>query len=130
MKKLSLIFASFLLSITVFAQTGDMSRIGLLTYGGLPLIDSTLKNPKVLINSTYIAAYDEELRNPLWVAYRLGNPTGTLTVQKWERPDRFAVDERTNSKVNHDAFTGTPYQRGHMAPNATMLGQYGQISQL
>lgn len=84
----------------------------------------------VLFNSGYICAYDEGLRNPLYVAFRLGNAKGTLTTQGWERPDRFVADLRTQSRVDHEAYTGSNYDRGHMAPNATMLSQYGQLGQL
>ncbi len=53
-----------------------------------------------------------------------------ISVPKWERPFRFEIDIRTDAKVNHDDYTGTGYDRGHMAPNAALLAQYGQIAQL
>lgn len=129
-RKLLSISLSLLASISVFGQTGNLSRINMLTYGGLPLIDSTVSKPKILINDTYISAYDEDLRNPVWVAYRLGNAKGTLNIQKWERPELFVADERTTSKVDHDVYKGSGYDRGHMAPNATILAQYGQLGQM
>ncbi|MGY3212485.1 DNA/RNA non-specific endonuclease [Mucilaginibacter sp. HD30] len=130
--KLKLFAFSLLLMVAghVHAQMGDLSRINLLTYGGLPVMDSSLAIPRILINTAYISAYEENLRNPVWVAFRLGNAKGTLSVQNWERPDRFVADERTSSRVDHDAYNSTGYDRGHMAPNATMLSQYGQIGQL
>lgn len=131
MKKTFFLLALNLFTVLVaFCQTGDLSRINLLSTGGLPVVDSSFARPKILINETYISAYDENLRNPLWVAFRLGNAKGTLNVQKWERPDLFVADERTSSRVSHDAYTGSGYDRGHMAPNATMLSQYGQLGQM
>lgn len=124
--------ASIVLGAAGYAQIGDLSKIGLFTYGGLPVQTSNEagKHTKVLINTTYISCYDETLKNPLWVAYRLGNIKGEFKYTNWERPFRFMTDYRTASRVDHDAFKSSGYDRGHMAPNATILSQYGQIAQL
>ena len=85
---------------------------------------------KVLVNVTYAVGYSEDLKNPVWVVYRLGNMKTDFSVPKWERPYDFRVDLRTTSKVTHDDYTSSGYDRGHMAPNAAMLAQYGQMAQL
>ncbi|WP_407430158.1 DNA/RNA non-specific endonuclease [Arcticibacter sp.] len=132
MKKIVLFIASFCLEIVCYAQIGDLSKIGLLTHGGLPVKESLAPDDqvKVLINAAYISCYDEQLKNPLWVAYRLGNMKGEFKYVNWERPFRFLTDYRTESRVDHDAFNRSGYDRGHMAPNATILSQYGQLGQL
>ncbi|MGV3705551.1 MAG: DNA/RNA non-specific endonuclease [Arcticibacter sp.] len=132
MKRITLLITSYCLSLTCFAQIGDLAKIGLFTHGGLPVRTTldTENQTKVLINSTYISCYDEKLKNPLWVAYRLGNIKGEFKYTNWERPFRFLADYRTDSKVDHDAFKGSGFDRGHMAPNATILSQYGQAAQL
>lgn len=81
----------------------------------------------VLGNSAYSVGYSDAHRNPLWVCYyvfALENPPS------YERPSRFSVDERTKSEVRHDDYTNSGYDRGHMAPNATIAGRYGQAAQL
>src|SRR5699024_5993312 len=40
------------------------------------------------------------------------------------------TDYRTESKVDHDAYTRSGYHRGHLAPSATILSQFGQVGQL
>ena len=69
---------------------------------------------KVLYNTAYIVGYSEELKNPRWVCYRLGNLKNDCTVPKFERPYSFYVDNRTKSKVSHDDYTSSGYDRGHM----------------
>jgi endonuclease G len=126
----------FLLLTTIsslaFSQNQDeIAKIGLFTYGGLPTVDGTGTEIKTLYNTAYISGYSEELRVPLWVVYRLGNmKETTYEFTNWERPRRFAVDYRTTSRVDHDAYNGTGYDRGHMAPNSAILSQYGQMAQL
>ena len=126
------LFALFVLMISsvVQAQNTDFAKISLLTYGGIPKKEKDTSNLKLLINTGYIAGYDDSLMNPIWVAYRLGNMKGPFEYKNWERPDRFIPDYRTRSKVGHDALSGSGYDRGHMAPSATLVSQYGQIGQL
>lgn len=112
------------------AQLADLSKIDLFTYGGLPKRESNRPELKVLSNWSYLVGYDEQRKNPAWVAYRLGNMKGTYDFKNWERPDRFLPDRRVSNPIDHEAYTSSGYQRGHMAPNATMLSQYGQMAQL
>ena len=131
MNRILIFVILFLLCKTSTAQiSGDISRINLFTFGGLPVRHSANGQIKTLINWSYITGYDDRLKNPLWVAYRLGNIKGTTASQNWERPYSFVADRRTQSMVEHEAYTGSGYDRGHMAPNATMLQQYGQLAQI
>lgn len=122
-----LLLSLFLTSFGVFGQ--DLHKIDLLTYGGLPA-DSAHRNIQVLYNTAFITGYSNELKNPLWTAYRFGNQKGIDKSPNWERPFDFKIDRRTTALVKHDDYNGTMYDRGHMAPNSGILGQYGQMAQL
>lgn len=93
------------------------------TIAGIPAGERRLQ---LLENSAFIVGYDEDLRNPAWVAYRLTFSPGGRTA---ERPDRFDVDRRTRSRVEHDDYTGSGYDRGHMAPNYAIGVVYGPEAQ-
>lgn len=45
------------------------------------------------------------------------------------RRSRFAVDTRTQARVGHDMYTGSGYDRGHMAPNYAIGVCYGAEAQ-
>lgn len=106
-------------------------------YAGLPQCDQPLT---VLTNGPYIVGYDEQLKAPRWVAYRLYKIDDT-----WHRttaPSRtgisFKSDRNTQAKVKNSDFTGigqgvpgddARYDRGHMAPNASIATRYGQDAQ-
>lgn len=105
-------------------------RTALYIYGGIPQLEHVDTSYKVLINTTFAVGYSDDLKNPIWVAFRYGNKKGVSLFPKWKRPYDFRVDLRTNSKVTHDDYTSSGYDRGHLAPNAAMLAQYGQMAQL
>ena len=128
MKRFFLLFS--LLSQLSYAQVNDSQQISMFTYGGLPAPELGHAPVKVLMNWSYVTGYNEQKKNPAWVAYRLGNMKGEYDFKNWERPDRFIADRRLGSQIDHEAYTSSGYDRGHMAPNATMLSQYGQMAQM
>lgn len=78
----------------------------------------------ILVNSGSITGYSDEMKSPLWVCYRLfkvGEDAPGLG-----RIERFSIDDRTASKVTHDDYTGTGFDRGHMAPSAGIAKRYGE----
>ena len=92
-------------------------------YGGLPKTSLQLT---LLKNKGYLVGYSEKHKDPAWVAYRLfkvENP------QTHPRPSRFITDSRTQAKVKHDDYTGSGYDRGHMAPNYAIDVYHGKDGQ-
>lgn len=94
-------------------------------YGGLP--KSADQSIHVLRNKGYIAGYSEKHKDPAWVAYRLFRVENPPAIP---RPEKFAVDNRTEAKVEPGNYTRTGYDRGHMAPNRAIATRYGAEAQL
>lgn len=82
---------------------------------------------KILNNPGFTVGYSDSMRNPLWVQYRLFD---VKSFKRGKRPDRFKTDNRTSAKVSHDDYTGSGYDRGHMAPNFGIATRYGRKGQL
>ncbi len=93
------------------------------TLAGIPLGGRPVR---LLENLGYEVGYDEERRNPAWVAFRLiENSAGRLA----ERPEGFRPDGRTSAGVDHYDYTHSGYDRGHMAPNYAIGIVYGEAAQ-
>ncbi|SFX73700.1 DNA/RNA non-specific endonuclease [Marinospirillum alkaliphilum] len=99
-------------------------------YAGLPQVQDW-KNwqtwHRVLRNPGFMVGYSEFRMNPLWVTYRL-EPVEPGPSDP--RPQRFQEDRRTFTRVNHDEYTGSGYDRGHLAPNHAMSRVHGREAQL
>lgn len=106
---------------------GDRTHL----YAGLPRIEDAggLRDagPRLLTNRAYLAGYSETLANPLWVAYRVAD-VDPLPAPA-ERPDRFEVDPRTVARVEPEAYSGSGYDRGHLAPNYAIATRHGEAAQ-
>lgn len=81
----------------------------------------------VLTNIGYVAGYCENRKDPVWVGYRLFKVNN---LQAPKRPERFMMDARTSARVTSTDYTGSGYDRGHMAPNYAIAICYGQAAQL
>ena len=82
---------------------------------------------RVLENIGYAVSYDEVMKNPSWSAYRLSyNPQG----HSGKRPEAFKPDQRTRANIQHEDYTGSGFDRGHMAPNYGIAITYGRKAQL
>jgi len=84
-------------------------------------------DPLVPLNKTgFTIAYAPTLRHPYWVAYML-NPVDSFNTPP--RPSRFNPDPAVKSP-RHDDYTGSGYDRGHMAPNFAIASRYGREAQI
>ena len=110
---------------TVRQQTAQEDN---LVFAGLP--KRTVEGEQLLIlrNRGFATGYCESRRNPLWVAYRVDPKPGVGKADK--RPSRFKVDTRTKSRVRHEDYARSGYDRGHLAPNHAISTRFGREAQL
>lgn len=82
---------------------------------------------RIFRNAGYMVGYSEWHAAPLWVSYRLfpkeEQPTG-------RRPSHFETDSRSLARIDHEDYTRSGYDRGHMAPNHAIALLYGREAQL
>ena len=95
-------------------------------YGGLPNSAAYGHPVIVLTNRGYLVGYCEAHRNPAWVSFSVRSITIGSTAK---RPSKFLTDTRTANPVAHGDYTGTGYDRGHMAPNYAIGTRYGHEAQ-
>jgi endonuclease G len=104
----------------------------LMTWMGLPHAEAAWDGPntwtRVLRNRGFLVGYSDWRGNPLWVIYRLARPNADAPHH--QRPSRFATDWRGLNRVGHDDYTGSGYDRGHLAPNHAIAVLYGREAQL
>jgi len=93
-------------------------------YGGAPKSQSAPL--RVLENTGYAVGYSDARGNPLWAAYRVSDRP---VSEAPPRPDKFVVDKRTAARVTPAAYTGSGYDRGHLAPNYAIALHHGARAQ-
>jgi endonuclease G, mitochondrial len=145
MKKIIILLALFFITNTsfIYAENENLwypdpsivniQLVELYTFNGLPKNTNSDRDIKILVNHGYAVGYSEELKVPLYVTYRYGNLSESseeVQERSFKRPPKFQVDLRTNSKVHTNDYTGSGYDRGHMAPNYGIRTQYGHLSQI
>lgn len=82
----------------------------------------------VLRNEGFMVGYSELRGNPLWVTYKLTAPSANPS--HLSRPHRFSQDWRSLTRINHEDYQNSGYDRGHMAPNHAISELYGRAAQL
>lgn len=103
--------------------SGDRTSL----YGGTPKFAQTSTPVRVLVNTGYIVGYADALATPLWAAYRVKDLSPL--PQAAERPDNFDTDTRTIARISSQDYTGSGYDRGHLAPNYAIATRYGEAAQ-
>jgi len=93
-------------------------------YGGVP--KSPSGSLRILKNTGYAVGYSDVRGNPLWAAYRVSDRPVTEAPP---RPEKFVVDKRTAARVTPAAYTGSGYDRGHLAPNYAIALHHGARAQ-
>ena len=78
----------------------------------------------VVPNEAFVVGYSEGVDQPVWVCYQLFEVDAD--AEGWGRIARFSVDDRTEARVSHDDYTGTGYDRGHMAPSSGIGKRYSE----
>jgi len=100
-----------------------------MSYMGVPNIVSEPAKGNlshILRNEAFMLEYSETLKNPLWVTYKVG----AKKQGSGKRPSGFSKDWRSIASVSHQDYTGSGYDRGHMAPNYVIASRYGRSAQL
>lgn len=95
-------------------------------YGGFPETEEVGRTLTVLKNQSFVVGYDEEKKNPAWVAYRVFY---VEEPEKHKRVKRFSVDYRTTAQVHSSDFTNSSFSRGHLAPSYAIFICYGSQAQ-
>ena len=122
------IFGAVLVAVLWFAYETQIARPGM-SYMGIPKLveqPATGNWSHILRNQGYMLEYSESLKNPLWVIYQVGDKQ----YDSGKRPSGFTKDWRSLASVSHDDYTGSGYDRGHMAPNYLIATRYGRSAQL
>ena len=101
---------------------------GLYYYAGMPRPTRPSSfSITVLTNTGYVVGYCEQQKDPVWVCYRL---VRVDSLQAPPRPHAFEVDARTRARVSQHDYTGSGYDRGHMAPNYAIALCFGSHAQM
>lgn len=101
-----------------------------MAYLGLPEAvrwDAPMTWTRVFRNHGFLVGYSELRGNPLWVTYALSPPPSGAPHLK--RPARFESDWRSFSRIGHDDYDKSGYDRGHLAPNHAISLLYGREGQ-
>nr|WP_286009737.1 DNA/RNA non-specific endonuclease [Salinicola sp. S1-1-2] len=82
---------------------------------------------RVLRNDGFLVGWSDLRAEPLWVGYSLHR---VEDPRSQPRPDRFTQDWRSLWPITSEDYTGSGYDRGHLAPNYAMSVVHGREAQL
>lgn len=130
-KNPKLLIAVPIIAITWYSYEVFMARPAM-TYMGVPQVNATPPQTGIMTgfshimrNQGFMLEYSESLKNPLWVTYKVTK----ANYKSGKRPSSFSSDWRSYQQVKHDDYTGSGYDRGHMAPNYVIASRYGVNAQ-
>lgn len=100
------------------------------TYQGIPQTQgwAPTRWTRVLRNEGFMLGYAEGHASPLWVTYHLTTKPENKSAPP--RPSHFTQDWRVLRSTHSDDYTGSGYDRGHLAPNYAIAVLYGREAQL
>ena len=110
-----------------FVHTATPANAADMVYGGEPQRGAFPHSIRPLYNTAYAVGYCDAVDNPVWAAYRVFDLP--QRPQLGRRPEGFMVDPRTAARVEPGDYTGSGYDRGHMAPNYAIGTRYGPQAQ-
>lgn len=123
-----LILAALLLAAAVYAYESLHARPAMAWQGVPTAMDwRALTWTRVLRNDAFLVGWSDLRGNPLWVKYRL-TPIPAY-APRLRRPERFSRDWRALNPVDHGDYSGSGYDRGHLAPNYAISRLYGAAAQ-
>ncbi len=112
-----------------YAYEVTMARPSMLYMGEPKAVDwNPMHWTRTLRNEGFILGYSDLRGNPLWVCYRLEKIPAKSP--RYKRPERFSQDWRALNFVDHASYTGSGFDRGHMAPNYAISRLHGKEAQL
>ncbi|MEG2465008.1 MAG: DNA/RNA non-specific endonuclease [Kiritimatiellia bacterium] len=97
---------------------------------GIPRVTDASRAPNdciILKRKGYWVGYSPRLGHPIWAAYAI--PTKKILTFLPERPSRFEQDRQVPKSPTHEDYSGSGYDRGHMAPNYVIATRYGKVAQ-
>ncbi len=83
---------------------------------------------RVFRNAHFMLGYSDLRGNPLWVSYQVKSVA--KQAESYQRPRNYSVDWRAINQVKQGDYTGSGYDRGHLAPNYAISRLYGKQAQL
>ena len=86
---------------------------------------------QVLQRGDFAVGWSPSLRHPVWVAYHVppqGDSTTTAPADPSKRPS-FQKDRSVEGSPAADAYKGSGYDRGHLAPNYAIATRFGEAAQ-
>ncbi|MGP5309295.1 DNA/RNA non-specific endonuclease [Vreelandella alkaliphila] len=82
---------------------------------------------RVLRNDGFLAGWSDVRVNPLWVSYQVEAVSDDTRIGP--RPN-FKADWRTLWPIGTDSYSGSGYDRGHLAPNYAIAAVHGRNAQV
>ncbi|MCA1771630.1 MAG: DNA/RNA non-specific endonuclease [Halomonas sp.] len=112
----------------VLWQYQERQHQDMYTWQGVPTWEalSLTSFHRVLRNDGFLVGWSDVRVNPLWVSYQVAAVDDTRIGS---RPD-FRPDWRTLWPVGTDSYSGSGYDRGHLAPNYAIAAVHGRSAQL